>query len=621
VADTYNNLVRKIDAVTSAMMSLGTSASPSFYRPIGVAVDGSGHVYVADEGNNLVRKIDAVTGAVTILGTSASPPFKYPFGVAVDGSGNVYVADTDNSLVRKIDAVTGAVTSLGTSAIPSFNNPFGVAVDGSGNVYVGDWGNSLVRKIDAVTGAVTSLGTSASPPFNQPIGVAVDGSGNVYVADTDNNLVRLLVQQQDVSEIRSAFYTVEMQISQTSPNAFSTPFEIISSAYVNISIDYPLCKSSSYALQVRCLNSVAFSQVHPNIDAFYTGLYDNTVAQFGTATQTRTNLFIVLHGSSVKNSIQRSRVGPLPYIYLDKQGQLKTTIIGVFSTPKGTLLFSSYIGQPVSILLGNMSDAGVYSDLYGYHQNDTASLPHLSSYYKNFKDLMKFSSAVQSTIVPGSPRRYVQLQLTSRIDGSYSTVTYDTFTDSNFSIPTLAAPTKYMLAYTYGLCGGVVTKYLVDLSGTMDYSIKCAEGNGLYYQSPNVYYSLPLDCLTIPYSKLLTKCPQVAKNMATLVNTTCKQSIDKVCTIQYTSNPPFLCTGKTYDSLLTVLSLSFSTTMAIIGVITTLSAIVLGCFSGIKEDPEVTQLINKQYNLRMDGIVPVTENSEVFVSNPMRHGL
>ena len=142
-------------------------------------------------------------------GTGSAARFSYPSGVAVDGSGNVYVADYDNSTIRKITP-GGAVSTLagqarsygsadGTGSAARFNGPTGVAVDGSGNVYVAD-SNSTIRKITP-SGIVSTLaglpgfygsadGTAFRALFYRPSGVAVDGSGNVYVADSWNHTIR-----------------------------------------------------------------------------------------------------------------------------------------------------------------------------------------------------------------------------------------------------------------------------------------------------------------------------------------------------------------------------------------------------------------------------------------------
>jgi hypothetical protein len=161
-----------------------TTLGSGFSLPQGVAVDGSGNVFVADFGNSAVKEVLAAGGYTTV--NTLGSGFSFPTGVAVDGSGNVFVADTGNSAVKEILAAGGytTVNRLGGG----FSNPQGVAVDGSGNVFVADTGNSTVKKILA-TGGYTTVNTLGSG-FSGPVGVAVDGSGNVFVADTSNSTVK-----------------------------------------------------------------------------------------------------------------------------------------------------------------------------------------------------------------------------------------------------------------------------------------------------------------------------------------------------------------------------------------------------------------------------------------------
>jgi sugar lactone lactonase YvrE len=200
VADTGNSAVKEIVAA-GGYTTIDTLGS-GFNGPEGMAVDGSGNVYVADTGNSAVKKIPAscIAGAnnsscVLTLGSG----FNIPVGVAVDGSGNVYVADTGNSAVKKIPAscIAGANDSSCMLTLGSgFKNPNGAAVDGSGNVFIADTGNSAVKEIPASciagvnnSSCVLALGSG----FSSPKGVAVDGSGDVFVADYNNNAVKEIV--------------------------------------------------------------------------------------------------------------------------------------------------------------------------------------------------------------------------------------------------------------------------------------------------------------------------------------------------------------------------------------------------------------------------------------------
>ncbi len=120
VADQSNQRIRKITAagvVTTlagngtAGFADGTGTAAQFNIPAAVAVDGSGNVYVGDESNQRIRKITAGGVVTTLAGngtagyadaTGTAAEFKFPWGVAVDGSGNVYVGDSANQRIRTI---------------------------------------------------------------------------------------------------------------------------------------------------------------------------------------------------------------------------------------------------------------------------------------------------------------------------------------------------------------------------------------------------------------------------------------------------------------------------------------------------------------------------------------
>ena len=128
------------------------------------------------------------SSCVTTLGGG----FSQPSGVAVDGSGNVYVADHGNSAVKEMPpgcASSSCVTTLGGG----FSQPYGVAVDGERQRLCRrnlrqQPGEGDARR--AVLPPVASRRWAAASTF--PPVWPWTGSGNVYVADCDNNAVKEL---------------------------------------------------------------------------------------------------------------------------------------------------------------------------------------------------------------------------------------------------------------------------------------------------------------------------------------------------------------------------------------------------------------------------------------------
>ena len=216
VADYSKNVVKEIVAVNGVVSAGSTviTVGSGFRNPQSVAVDGSGNVFVADYGNNAVKEIVAVNGVVSAGSTvkTVGSGFSTPNGVAVDWSDNVFVADTGHNLVKEIVAVNGVVNAGSTvnTVGSGFTFPNAVAVDGSGNVFVADEFNNAVKEIVAVNGVVSSGSTvnTVGSGFSYPTGVAVDGSGNVFVADSGNSAVKEIVAVNGVVSAGSTVNTL-----------------------------------------------------------------------------------------------------------------------------------------------------------------------------------------------------------------------------------------------------------------------------------------------------------------------------------------------------------------------------------------------------------------------------
>ncbi len=196
-------------AVQDWIVPLGTVA---FERAIGIATDGTGNVYVcghtygdlagasAGGADAWVAKYDS-GGRQQWAAQLGSSKRDLALGVAVDGSGNVYVAGgtegafgssgTFDAWLAKFDA-TGArqwIEILGTSA---FDQAGHVAVDAKGNVYVsgateGVLGEASYGGRDAWLARYDTEGVRrwtrqlGSSGYDTAARVATGGNGNVYL--------------------------------------------------------------------------------------------------------------------------------------------------------------------------------------------------------------------------------------------------------------------------------------------------------------------------------------------------------------------------------------------------------------------------------------------------------
>ncbi len=221
---------------TSTLVNQGLSVSASGLNvPVGVAVDDLGNLYVADQNNNRVlvynaplvsgKPADRVVGqpgfstADSNLGKGVSADSLWrPVGVAVDPGGNLFVSDSANNRILEYsspvpDAKASAYRIFGqpdaTSNLdnqgvgPDANTlslPGPLVFDSAGNLVVSDSGNHRVLRyrlpfstnmpasgvIGQANLAQNAFGLSRQN-MTFPFGLALDAQDNLYVADYGNS--------------------------------------------------------------------------------------------------------------------------------------------------------------------------------------------------------------------------------------------------------------------------------------------------------------------------------------------------------------------------------------------------------------------------------------------------
>ena len=207
----------------------GSGSAARFRNPGCLALDAAGNVLVADTGNHTIRRIaldgtvttlagsPGVAGAVDAVGSLAR--FNAPFGLAVTGTGGVYISDSQNHTIRFMAANGTVSTYAGMAGLPGgtngspasaqFNQPNGLALAPNGTLYVADYGNSCVRAISPSAGVTTFAGQSGTHGFidangtaalfYQPVGIAVDSGGVLWLTDTHNHAIRRITADGTVS--------------------------------------------------------------------------------------------------------------------------------------------------------------------------------------------------------------------------------------------------------------------------------------------------------------------------------------------------------------------------------------------------------------------------------------
>jgi sugar lactone lactonase YvrE len=193
----------------------GPAAEACLLWPQGVAVDADGCVYVSDSEHCRVRRIDPSSGLIeTVAGGGTLEPrlprrwegdprqvyIGYPLGLALDGEGHLYIADEKGPCVWELDLTRKNIRCFARDQ--RMRGPIDVAVGGEGQLHIADreghvvWLADRQGRLSVFAGMLRQRGFSgdggaaASGRLSGPRAVACGPGGEVYVSDQGNLRVR-----------------------------------------------------------------------------------------------------------------------------------------------------------------------------------------------------------------------------------------------------------------------------------------------------------------------------------------------------------------------------------------------------------------------------------------------
>jgi len=147
----------------------GPASHAIFQAPSGLAFDANGDLYLADRDHDAIRRIDGSGTITTVAGTghpgyngdnlsAAAAQLDRPLALAFDAAGNLYISDEDNYRIRKVDQ-NGLITTFagdgrygcGGDGEPatqaSFRNPGDIVFLPDGSLLMSDGECHAIRRI------------------------------------------------------------------------------------------------------------------------------------------------------------------------------------------------------------------------------------------------------------------------------------------------------------------------------------------------------------------------------------------------------------------------------------------------------------------------------------------
>jgi sugar lactone lactonase YvrE len=209
LADTHNHRIRRIAAATGLITTLaGTgslgyfgdnaqAASATLALPHGLTIDAAGNLYLADTDNNRIRRIDAITGIITTVAGNGTQGFSGDNGPAVAAAldtprdatlspaARLTLADTGNQRIRQLEAQPNSATNIQTIAGLGLTTPGALTLTAPSVIAYGTgFITAALATGTPATGLITFLDASAATTTLAAVPLATSPANPTAVFNT-----------------------------------------------------------------------------------------------------------------------------------------------------------------------------------------------------------------------------------------------------------------------------------------------------------------------------------------------------------------------------------------------------------------------------------------------------
>lgn len=150
-------------------------------RPMGIAADSAGRIFVSDTGND---RVNEYTEDGRFLRSIGAGDLRVPMKIAFDRQDRLYVADSGNNRIavyqRGDDGSFALVREIKEA---TFKEPVYVTVDDRGRIFASTNRNAAVYMLTPDGKAAWKYSGPPDDPITAPRGLALDGKGNLLIVD------------------------------------------------------------------------------------------------------------------------------------------------------------------------------------------------------------------------------------------------------------------------------------------------------------------------------------------------------------------------------------------------------------------------------------------------------